>query len=125
MPYTVTIDFGSASGVLSGYLSTNERATSGWSSGTPFAYGNTVYGFVILDAGYIPTSSDWVYISGSVGREGATYRIGSLTVSTSGNSFTVSASDTEATTIPYITSATATIRRLPSRILVSFDLYGG
>ena len=49
--YPVTIKAGS--GVNSVFLSTNQNALSGSSSGTKFTYGGTVYGFVALNtAGY-------------------------------------------------------------------------
>lgn len=86
--YAVTITGGT--GISSVYLSTNASATSGSASGTSFAYGSTVYGFVVLEAGYAHNEVDWdeyVLISGTADTAGAIYRVGSLAVKTSGNAF--------------------------------------
>ena len=49
--YAVTISAGT--GVLRVFLSTNSQATSGYSSGTKFKKGTTVYAFAALNtAGY-------------------------------------------------------------------------
>ena len=79
--YTVTA--GTATYCKAVYLSTNASATSG--SGTAFNYGETVYMFVTLNdntAQYTYTApSGWTLVSGR------TYRVASLVVSTSGNTF--------------------------------------
>ena len=51
-----------------------------------FSYGTTVYGFVQLNSGY-NAQSNWVLVSGTPNTAGAKYRVGSLVVNTSGNSF--------------------------------------
>ena len=61
-------------GVKSVYLSTNQNATSGSSSGTNFNTGNTGYGLAKLAKGY-KAKSDWSLVSGSANTEDAIYRV--------------------------------------------------
>ena len=82
--YAVTIVGGT--GISSVYLSTSSSATSGSASGTKFDYDATVYGFVVLSAGYAHQNT-WALVSGTDDTSGAKYRVGSLTVTTSGNAF--------------------------------------
>lgn len=79
--YAVTITAGN--GVASVYLSSG---TSGSPTATSFDYGSTVYGFAVLAGGYAHDAS-WTYVSGTADTAGAVYRVGSLTVNTSGNDF--------------------------------------
>ncbi len=101
--YDVTITAGS--GISSVYLSTN---TSGSSPATNFNYGSTVYAFAVLQGGYAHNESAWstyVLISGTADTAGAVYRIGSLTVDTSGNDFgTINAVSGETAAINYAKS---------------------
>lgn len=86
-PVTISADYCKAV-----YLSTDSEATSGDASGSYFDYGSTVYGFVELndnDDQYRYTAPDdagWVCIAHS-----RKYRVGAITVDTSGNSFSVAA----------------------------------
>lgn len=73
-------------GVSNPYLSEISTATSGYPSTMSFSYGTTVYGFVQLNSGY-NAQSNWVLVSGTPNTAGAKYRVGSLVVNTSGNSF--------------------------------------
>lgn len=104
--YPVTISAGT--GISSAYLSTSSTATSGSASGTNYDYGTTVYGFVVIADGYYTIDSTWTLISGTAYTAGAIYRVGSLTVGTSNDFGTKSA-----TRNPYIkitfTNGTATL----------------
>ena len=83
--YPVTIKAGS--GVNSVFLSTNQNALSGKSSGTKFMYGDTVYGFVALDTAGYKEQYEWSYVG-----KGNIFRVGSKIVASSNDFGTVSAS---------------------------------
>lgn len=78
---TVTVSITNGTGVKSVYLSTNQDAISGSSSGT-IDIGATVYGFAVLSNGY-KAKDDWTLVSGTADTEDAIYRVGSITVGTS------------------------------------------
>ena len=84
------VTMNTATGVKSVYLSTTSTATSGSASGTKFNDGATVYGFVELAAGY-KHQSNWTKVSGTEDTEGAKYRVGSITVSSSASSISYTA----------------------------------
>ena len=84
------VSISAATGVKSVYLSTSSTATSGSASGTKFNDGATVYGFAELAAGYSHPSS-WTKVSGTEDTEGAKYRVGSITVSSSATSISYTA----------------------------------
>ena len=84
------VSMSAATGVKSVYLSTSSTATSGSASGTKFNDGATVYGFAELAAGYSHPSS-WTKVSGTEDTEGAKYRVGSITVSSSATSISYTA----------------------------------
>jgi len=94
------VSISSGTGVKSVYLSTNQNATSGSSSGTKFDKGTTVYGFAKLAKGY-KAKSDWTLVSGSANTENAIYRIGSKTVGSSAVSFGTISADLITYTIGY------------------------
>ena len=71
--YAVTIT-PSIYGITSVYLSKNQDATSGSSSGTVYHYGETIYGFVEMDPTYVK-QDDWVEVGTNK------YRVASLVVS--------------------------------------------
>lgn len=83
--YPVTIKAGS--GVDSVFLSTNQNALSGSSSGTTFSYNSTVYGFVALNTAGYKEQSDWSYVG-----NGNIFRVGSKIVASTNDFGTVSAS---------------------------------
>ena len=82
--YPVTIKAGS--GVNSVFLSTNQNALSGSSSGTKFTYGGTVYGFVALNTAGYKEQSGCTYVG-----NGNIFRVGSKSVASSNDFGTVSA----------------------------------
>lgn len=71
--FAVTIKAGT--GVNSVFLSTNQSALSGSSSGTKFKKGTTVYAFAALNTDGYNALSSWTYIG-----NGNIYRVGSVTV---------------------------------------------
>ena len=78
-------------GLSNVYVSSNGNVTSASSSdlkasGTNFAQGSTVYGYVKLAAGY-QAQSGWTLKAGTADTEGALYLVGSGTVSSSGYDF--------------------------------------
>lgn len=83
--YPVTIKAGS--GVNSVFLSTNQNALSGSSSGTKFTYGGTVYGFVALNTAGYKEQSGWTYVG-----NGNIFRVGSKIVASTNDFGTISAS---------------------------------
>ena len=82
--YPVTIKAGS--GVNRVFLSTNQNALSGSSSGTKFTYGDTVYGFVALNTAGYKEQSGWSYVG-----NGNIFRAGSKIVASANDFGTVSA----------------------------------
>ena len=83
--YPVTIKAGT--GVNSVFLSTNQNALSGSSSGTKFTYNSTVYGFVALNTAGYKEQSGWTYIG-----NGNIFRVGRMIVASSNDFGTISAS---------------------------------
>lgn len=79
------------------YLSTSSSATSGSASGTTFPFGSTVYGFAQLN----DNTSSYTYnaATGFTQISGRLYRVGSVTVATSGNSITATAVRTPTVTV--------------------------
>ena len=78
-------------GLSNVYVSSNGNVTDASSSdlkssGTNFAQGSTVYGYVKLAAGY-QAQSGWALKAGTADTEGALYLVGSGTVSSSGYDF--------------------------------------
>ncbi len=78
-------------GLSNVYVSSNGNVTSASSSdlkasGTNFAQGSTVYGYVKLAAGY-QAQSGWTLKAGTADTDGALYLVGSGTVSSSGYDF--------------------------------------
>ena len=82
--YPVTIKAGS--GVNSVFLSTNQNALSGSSSGTKFIYGSTVYGFAAINTAGYKEQSGWTYVG-----NGNIFRVGSVIVASTNDFGTVSA----------------------------------
>ena len=82
--YPVTIKAGS--GVNSVFLSTNQNALSGSSSGTKFTYGDTVYGFAAINTAGYKEQSGWSYVG-----NGNIFRVGSKIVASANDFGTVSA----------------------------------
>lgn len=80
--WSIVVTISNGTGVKSVYLSTvSTTATSGSASGTEYAYGTTVYGFAVLDAGY-DAPLGWTYISNTgsgANTENAKYYVGSVT----------------------------------------------
>lgn len=92
------VSIAAGTGVKSVYLSTNQNATSGSSSGTKFDKGTTVYGFAELAKGY-KAKSGWTKVSGTADTEGAKYRVAS--VSAGSNNFGTISADIISYTIGY------------------------
>lgn len=82
--YAVTITAGT--GLQDAYWSINADGSNGSESGELTYYHNTVYGFVVLDAGY-EAQSGWVLVDGTAKTEGAVYRVDSALVGVSGVNF--------------------------------------
>ena len=82
--YPVTIKAGS--GVNSVFLSTNQNALSGSSSGTKFTYNSTVYGFAAINTAGYKEQSGWSYVG-----NGNIFRVGSVIVASANDFGTVSA----------------------------------
>ena len=82
--YPVTIKAGS--GVNRVFLSTNQNALSGSSSGTKFTYNSTVYGFAAINTAGYKEQSGWTYVG-----NGNIFRVGSKSVASSNDFGTVSA----------------------------------
>lgn len=88
MPYTnwtrkpIKVKVSAPAYVKGTYVSAYGGTTSGLASGTTFAPGTTVYGYVKLDASYFDPNPSWT----SVGKDSngyICYRVGSVTVPTS------------------------------------------
>ena len=82
--FAVSIKAGT--GVNSVFLSTNQSALSGSSSGTKFKKGTTVYAFAALNTAGYKAPSNWSYIG-----SGNIYRVGSVTVNSAYNFGTINA----------------------------------
>ena len=92
--YPVYITAGT--GVKSVYLSTNSGATSGSASGTNYAYGTRVYGFITLAKYY--ENNGWQKVgNGTDNAEDTAYRVGNLLVDTDNNFGTLNATRKQVT----------------------------
>ena len=77
----ITVNISAPSYVKATYLSTSGQATSGAATGTAYAPGTTVYGYVKIDPTYFNANTSWT----SVGQDSngyICYRVGSVTVPT-------------------------------------------
>ena len=81
------VNFTKGEGLKDIYSSTSSTATSGNASGYTYDYGTSVNIFVKTQEGYVkPTSAgEWIHVNGTpeAGHDGATFRISTITVSTS------------------------------------------
>ena len=116
-----SVSISRGTGVSQVYLSTDPNATSGSAPGSSFNIGETVYGFAKFNAEYIPSTLNYQKISGTIGRSGVIYRVGSLTVNSVENDF----GTIEGTTciIPSIDSAEISLTQVGSKIFTNYGIY--
>lgn len=114
-------------GISNVYVSSNGNVTNASSSdlktsGTNFAQGSTVYGYVKLSKGY-KALSGWTLKAGTADTEGALYLIGSGTVSSSGYDFGTINASTITYSIDYELSGGAVSTTNPTSYTVETDTF--